>query len=134
MGRSPVSSIRNYLIFSDKLKHNGDFFQEVYALVKEIPAGCVVTYGQIASLIGHPSAARRVGQALFNAPPEADLPCHRVVNSQGRLAPFWADQRGLLEEEGVSFKKNGCVDMKKHTWGILTHAEEDINTGKKPES
>lgn len=126
MGRSPVSLIKNYLIFSGKLKNRDDFFQEVYALVKEIPAGCVVTYGQIASLIGYPSAARRVGQALFHTPSEVNLPCHRVVNSQGRLAPFWTDQRRLLEEEGVTFRKNGCVDMKKHTWGILAHTEEDI--------
>lgn len=123
MGKSPVSLIKNYLIFSGKLTNRDDFFQEVYALVKEIPAGSVLTYGQIASLIGHPSSARRVGQALFHAPSEALLPCHRVVNSQGRLALFWEDQRRQLEEEGVTFKKNGCVDMKKHVWGVIREGE-----------
>lgn len=94
------------------------FFQEVYAIVREIPSGRVLTYGQIASLAGQPQSARQVGQALFHAPTEKDLPCHRVVNSQGRLAPFWTEQRALLEKEGVTFKKNGCVDMRKHTWNV----------------
>ena len=44
-------------------------------------------------------------------------PCHRVVNSAGRLAPgFDEQQRSLLENEGVEFKENGCVDMKKYGW------------------
>ena len=43
-------------------------------------------------------------------------PCHRVVNSAGRLAPGFYEQRSLLENEGVGFKENGCVDMKKHGW------------------
>lgn len=94
------------------------FFQEIYAIVREIPSGSVLTYGQIASLAGQPQHARMVGQALFHAPAERDLPCHRVVNSQGRLAPFWTEQRELLEKEGVTFKKNGCVDMRKHAWEV----------------
>ena len=87
-----------------------DFYMEVYNIVKEIPEGNVVTYGQLAKL------ARRVGKAMFNAPRELNLPCHRVVNSQGRLAPNWTEQRELLEKEGIAFKKNGCVDLKKHIW------------------
>lgn len=94
------------------------FFQDVYAIIREIPPGSVVTYGQIASLAGQPQSARKVGQALFHAPAEKNLPCHRVVNSQGRLAPFWTEQRVLLQKEGVTFKKNGCVDMRKHTWKV----------------
>ena len=43
-------------------------------------------------------------------------PCHRVVNSAGRLAPAWEEQRHLLWAEGVTFKTNGCVDLKKHQW------------------
>ena len=43
-------------------------------------------------------------------------PCHRVVNSAGRTAPGWARQRALLEQEGVQFKPNGCVDMKRYQW------------------
>ena len=59
------------------------------------------------------------GGAMHNASEGQNLPCHRVVNSQGRLAPFWPEQRELLEKEGTVFKKNGCVDIKASGWEIL---------------
>lgn len=89
---------------------------EIYSIVKQIPAGRVVTYGQLARLAGKPQCSRMAGHALSCVPPEMRLPCHRVVNSQGRTAPGWEEQVRLLEAEGVSFKKNGCVDLKKSTW------------------
>lgn len=94
------------------------FFQEVYAIVKEIPRGKVTTYGQIAELIGKPGHARMVGYAMCHAPEELNLPCHRVVSSKGRLAPSWLEQRKRLEAEGVCFKRNGCVDMGKSVWRL----------------
>lgn len=93
-----------------------DFKTEVYSIVKEIPAGKLLTYGQIACLAGKPSGSRQVGYALHHAPPALNLPCHRVVNSTGKTAPGWAEQRELLEKEGISFKTNGCADLKKHLW------------------
>lgn len=95
------------------------FQQEVYNVVSAIPPGRVVTYGQIAYLVGRPQCSRMVGQAMHNVPQELDLPCHRVVNSQGRLAPCWDEQRILLEEEGVIFRQNGCVDMKVSQWEYM---------------
>lgn len=92
------------------------FNEEVYNIVKQIPEGYVISYGQIARLIGRPQCSRMVGQAMFHAPERLHLPCHRVVNSQGRLAPFWEEQRTLLEQEGIAFRKNGCVDLDKHAW------------------
>ena len=92
------------------------FSQEVYDVVRQIPEGCVISYGQIARLIGRPQCSRMVGQAMFHAPEELHLPCHRVVNSQGRLVPSWEDQRSLLEKEGITFRKNGYVDLSKHAW------------------
>lgn len=103
-----------------------DFYTEVYNIAKEIPEGRVVTYGLLAKLARKPQCSRRVGQAMFNAPKELDLPCHRVVNSQGRLAPNWAEQRELLEMEGITFKKNGCVDLRKHLWEDI----QDLHTQK----
>ena len=100
----------------DKAKFSASFCQEVHQVVCDIPVGKVSTYGEIAALLGMPQCSRMVGQAMFNVPKELNLPCHRVVNSQGRLAPNWAEQRGLLEKEGITFKKNGCVDLKKHIW------------------
>lgn len=99
----------------DKSSFNG----EVYSVVASIPSGRVLTYGQIAYLIGKPRCSRMVGQAMHNAPAEQNLPCHRVVNSQGRTAPGWTQQREMLEQEGVIFKNNGCVDLRASGWELL---------------
>lgn len=95
---------------------NADFYKNVYEVVAAIPPGSVTTYGDIALLLGKPQNSRLVGRALSQVPPGLYLPCHRVVNAQGRLAPAWAEQRGLLMAEGVAFRKNGEVDMKKSRW------------------
>ena len=47
-----------------------------------------------------------------------NLPCHRVVNGNGRTAPGWEEQRSLLEAEGITFRANGCVDMRKWQWKL----------------
>lgn len=86
-----------------------DFDAEIWSIVAQIPAGRIATYGQLARLAGMPGYARRVGRAIAAAP--EGLPCHRVVNSQGRTAPGWTRQRELLEAEGVRFRRNGCADL-----------------------
>ncbi len=93
-----------------------DFDEEVYDVVRQIPSGRVVTYGQIARLIGQPTQARHVGLAMKNAPAARQLPCHRVVNSRGGTAPGWSGQRTELEKEGVRFTRDGRVDMKHFQW------------------
>ena len=93
-----------------------EFFREVYAVVAEIPPGRVISYGEIALLLGRPQNSRMVGCALRLVPSELHLSCHRVVNSQGRTAPGWVEQRELLIAEGVTFKSNGDVDMKRCKW------------------
>ncbi len=89
-------------------------FAAVYEIVKQIPPGRVTTYGHIAQMIGYFGGARTVGWAMRAAPP--GLPCHRVVNAKGRTVCTWPGQRERLEQEGVSFKKDGCVDLAKHLW------------------
>ena len=89
-----------------------EFSLAIYSLAERVPPGRVTTYGQLAALAGRPRWARQAGHALSRAP--AERPCHRVVNSQGRLVPGWARQRQLLQAEGVQFKENGCVDMRRH--------------------
>ena len=89
---------------------------EILSVVEEIPEGYVASYGQIARLIGRGRNSRLVGRVLSMAGYYGDYPCHRVVNHAGRLAPYYREQRELLLEEGVSFRRNGCVDMKKHQW------------------
>ena len=98
-----------------------NFNERVYEIAARIPEGKVATYGQIAAMLGNPMAARAVGSAMRNTPEYLYIPCHRVVNKSGALAPRYAfggieKQRGLLEKEGVGFKENGCIDMQKHLW------------------
>lgn len=96
-----------------------EFYNTIYAILKEVPEGRVITYGWLARLAGEPNQARRVGRALAEAPGEPGLPCHRVVDSQGRTAPHWIEQRRLLENEGVRFRPNGCVDLANYKWEII---------------
>lgn len=90
----------------------GDYFDLVYEIVKTIPPGQVATYGQLAYLAGFPQAPRIAGLAMARAP--KNLPAHRVVNGAGRTAPGFAAQKALLLKEGVGFKKNGCVDLRRY--------------------
>ena len=92
------------------------FQQEVYNVVAAIPPGRVVTYGQIAYLVGRPQCSRMVGHAMHDVPDGMCLPCHRVVNHAGRLVPGWPEQAFLLAREGVSLKENHHVDLKKYQW------------------
>ena len=96
------------------------FDQSVYEYVKSVPRGKVTTYGMIARAIGHPRAARQGGNALHRNPAPGIVPCHRVVNREGRLAPAFAFggievQARLLEEEGVTVK-DGYVEMERYFW------------------
>ena len=95
---------------------NEDIIYEILSVVEEIPAGRVATYGQIARLIGREKNARLVGKVLSQAEYYGSYPCHRVVNHAGRTAPGWTEQRSLLVAEGVGFRENGRVDLKRFLW------------------
>lgn len=97
---------------------DSDLIFQVLAIVSEIPKGKVASYKQIATLADRPKNARLVGKILAHASMYGNYPCHRVVNSVGRLVPDWYEQRDLLLQEGVSFKDNGVVDMKKCKWKV----------------
>lgn len=99
-------------------KLNESLIYQILSAVSEIPEGRVATYGQIAALIGRDRNARLVGRVLSRAQFYGDYPCHRVVNHAGRTAPGWREQRFLLEQEGVEFRENGCVDMKRFQWEV----------------
>jgi methylated-DNA-protein-cysteine methyltransferase-like protein len=92
------------------------FRDDVLNIVGQIPPGRVTTYGTIAAWAGWPSHSRMVGRTLRYTPGAELLPCHRVVNKEGRTAPGWSGQRLLLEAEGVTFRANGRVDMQRHLW------------------
>ena len=95
-------------------------FAEVHRLVRRIPRGRVMTYGQIATLIENRLSARAVGWAMHGCP--EGVPWQRVVNASGgcstdRLpdAPPGL-QRALLEAEGVRFRDNGTLDLESYRW------------------
>jgi len=91
----------------------------VYALVLRIPRGRVATYGQIALLLGRPRGGREVGWAM-SACSDPAVPCHRVVDRNGRLAPRFGGvgpiaQRDRLEREGLRFRGPN-VDLARYAW------------------
>ena len=95
-------------------------FEKIYEVVKSIPKGKVATYGQVALLAGNPRWARVVGYALHVNPEPGIIPCHRVVNREGRVAPGFAFggegvQRQLLESEGIVFETDGRIDLAKYS-------------------
>ena len=98
----------------------GNAWSEVYAVVRRIPAGKVMNYGQIARLLRRPLSARAVGWALHRCP--EGVPWHRVLSASGRCSTDALPhvpaglQKALLEEEGVQFLANGCADIDRHRW------------------
>ena len=101
-------------------RKKSDAWQAVYALVRRIPEGKVMNYGQIARLLERPLSARAVGWAMHSCPP--GHPWHRVVSATGecstdRLSSHTPGlQRALLESEGVRFGPSGRVDMDRYRW------------------
>ncbi|MBI3637546.1 MAG: MGMT family protein [Candidatus Rokubacteria bacterium] len=95
-----------------------EFARAVHRLVRRIPRGRVVTYGQIAAMLGRPRGARAVGYAMSVCP--SDMPWHRVVNAAGRISrrarmDGMVTQRILLEREGV-LSRGGRVALRKFRW------------------
>lgn len=93
-----------------------DFDKAVYAVLSQVPAGRVVSYGALAFLAGYPRAARRAGLAMRRCPDS--LPWQRVVHSDGSVSGGYFPElrRALLEGEGVIFGSSGKIDMEKYGW------------------
>ena len=104
-----------------------DFERQVYKITMSVPEGQVVTYGQIAGLMGKPRAQRAVGNALHKNPFEGIVPCHRVVTGEGKMAANFGfggpyEQKRRLLEEGVDVI-NFRVDLEKYQMKVLSVAE-----------
>jgi methylated-DNA-protein-cysteine methyltransferase related protein len=96
-------------------------FEKVYDLIASIPKGKVTTYGAISKIIH--LDPRVVGYALHANKDSENIPCHRVINSKGKISSGYAFggpklQRKLLENEGVKFDKNGTVNLKEFGYFI----------------
>lgn len=94
-------------------------FARIHALVLQVPAGRVTTYGRVARLAGCP--ARLVGFAMAALPTGSAVPWQRVINRQGAISPRAGGdgelrQRLLLEAEGVGFDARGRVDLERYGW------------------
>ena len=92
-------------------------WEEVYRIVRRIPRGRVMSYGQIAELLSRPLSARAVGWAMNQCP--GDVPWQRVVNAAGGISTEHLHeppdlQRRLLESEGIRFGKTGTLSMSRY--------------------
>lgn len=97
-----------------------DFRECVLRIVRAIPRGRVLTYGQVSLLAGAPHSARQVGRVLYSLGPNTHVPWQRVINRYGGLSTYKIGagelQRHLLQVEGVKFRADGTVDLLKYQW------------------
>jgi methylated-DNA-protein-cysteine methyltransferase related protein len=106
-------------------QENPEYRERVYKIVRRIPRGRVMTYGQIAELLGEGYTARTVGFCMHSSPD--GTPWHRVINAQGKTStgkvvlPHDKQQR-LLEQEGVVFNKSNRCDLETYLWMPKTKA------------
>lgn len=90
-------------------------YERIYDTVCQVPPGRVTTYGAIGSMVGCP--ARVVGYALHHLRHVSrDVPWQRVINARGGISTHGAEQRRLLEAEGVVFDDRGLVDLVRWGW------------------
>ena len=95
-------------------------YSQIYDIVKQVPAGYVTTYGDVAAQTGNPRRSRIVGSAMA-ACNDNNVPCHRVIKNDGSIEGTFgiggsSYKRFLLENEGIIFLSDGKVDMARHLW------------------
>lgn len=96
------------------------YTRRIIEIIQGIPAGAVMTYGQIAALAGHPRGARQVVRILHSSSRAHALPWHRVVNARGEIAlredQARFEQAASLIEEGVEVDEKGKIDLQKYLY------------------
>lgn len=102
-------------------KSTSTLYQQIYALVRQIPPGYVSTYGRIGQLVG--CTARTVGFALAALPPASDVPWQRVINRQGTVSPRRDGEGNLLQydllvAEGICFDAAQRLDLQRYDWAF----------------
>jgi methylated-DNA-protein-cysteine methyltransferase-like protein len=119
---------------NEKLKPDRQYRERVYKIVRQIPRGRVMTYGQIAYILGEGYTPRTVGFVMHGAD-ERKTPWHRVINSQGRCSTgrvvLPADkQQRMLEAEGIKFTAGGSCDLETFIWHPAQKKMEKTETAK----
>ena len=115
-------------------KPDPKYRERVYKIVRRIPRGRVMTYGQIAYMLGEGYTPRTVGFVMHGSD-ESNTPWHRVINSQGRCStgrlvlPSDKQQR-MLEREGVKFDKTGRCDLEAFIWNPARQTKEKSDAAK----
>ena len=104
---------------SNFMRDDSGYREKVYKLVRRIPAGRVMTYGQIAELLGDGYTARTVGYVMHNS--TNNTPWHRVINAQGACSTLGLvlphdKQQRMLESEGVEFNERGRCKLERYLW------------------
>lgn len=99
---------------------NPDYRKRVFQIVRRIPSGRVMTYGQIAAILGEGYTPRTVGFVMHSSG-EENIPWHRVINAQGACSTVSIvlpanRQQGMLEQEGVAFDAQGRCDLRRYLW------------------
>ena len=115
-----------------KLADEPSYRKRVYDLVRQIPKGRVMTYGQIAAILGEGYTARTVGYVMHGADAEA-VPWQRVINAQGKCSTGKMTlpinlQQSILESEGVKFDQQGRCDLGLLRWEPDIPVNEDRPT------
>ncbi|WP_077211949.1 MGMT family protein [Bacillus dakarensis] len=104
------------------------FTEKAIEIIRNIPEGSVMTYGQIAALAGSPRAARQIVRILHSMSKKHRLPWHRIVNAKGEVAikddELHHEQIMSLRDEGVKVDHNGKVDLEKYQWRGSLHTRE----------
>lgn len=97
------------------------FYEKCYAVLRKVPKGKVTTYKEIAKALNS-KAYQSVGSAMHNNPYSPQVPCHRVVNSNGNLGGFAGGSKAkinMLKKEGVEVKDNKIIDFKKRLFKLI---------------
>ena len=124
MGLVIEGAVCHVLCPVSEAKHIAGLYADIYAVVRRIPRGRVLCYGQLAEMAGRPGAARVAGAAMRCVPEELGLPWQRVVGKKGK---GWARvaihdpvggaiQRQILEDEGVVFSESGGIRLAEFGW------------------
>ncbi|CAA9413002.1 MAG: DNA base-flipping protein [uncultured Pyrinomonadaceae bacterium] len=105
---------------NDKQVNDSQYRERVYEIVREIPVGRVMTYGQIAGILGEGYTPRTVGYVMHGADTK-ETPWQRVINAQGACSTGKMTvpvnlQQQILEDEGVKFNEKGRCDLKIYQW------------------